>query len=224
MDKYTEAASESGSFEDDLNTYDDAVPWDYVDGILKRYHEEIKAEKILINETGIILVNVPLRVSTGLSAARGFLPAVKLTHMAENFNNDTIITMMDIDWYELIENIKTVAEGAEKEFSDFKMSRITSACENIVKLEIRDSELYFNDDTISQLLYFSDVIKFRLELLKSLDFPQFYNNALLHVANQEDIITHIKGFCNMTQNIQSYCTLELLKVNRERIFIDLSKF
>ena len=59
--------------------------------VSSHYIEEIKKEKIFVYQVTHVCKDVDLQITHGLSAARDFIPAVKiLTHIKKNETNPTI--------------------------------------------------------------------------------------------------------------------------------------
>ncbi|KAJ8928007.1 hypothetical protein NQ314_019473 [Rhamnusium bicolor] len=130
--------SDSG-IENDSTTSSCSSPyWKYVDSILLKYAEQIKQEKQLINEVRYSLTE--LQVSTGISAARGFEPTVRL------INSSNVISLMDLDWYDFITNIHIVPDNDKEktfietvvEFENFKISKEAFICLTTAEKEVEN--------------------------------------------------------------------------------------
>ncbi|KAG5877509.1 hypothetical protein JTB14_023395 [Gonioctena quinquepunctata] len=99
-----EASSADSGYESEENSHS---PYrQYFERIEHFYDNEIRSETRLVNEVGYDLSNFPLHISTGYSAARNFLPVVKLMLLPTNNdnNNNRSISLMELDWYEFTFN------------------------------------------------------------------------------------------------------------------------
>ncbi|KAG5880014.1 hypothetical protein JTB14_037403 [Gonioctena quinquepunctata] len=143
----------------------------YLERIEHFYDNEMRAETRPVNEVGYDSSNFPLYISTGYSAARNFLPVVKLTLLpANNYNNNRSISLMDLDWYEFTFNsgLQPV-EGvpAHMESTNFKLISFPSVMKRrILKLESYGVEIYLEDDWLVELSKCIPLITSRLEILK----------------------------------------------------------
>ncbi|KAG5887332.1 hypothetical protein JTB14_009026 [Gonioctena quinquepunctata] len=77
-------AADSG-YESDRNTQ--SPYWQYLKNVQHFHDSEMRNGKGLVDETGKYLPNFLVRISTGYSSARNFLPVVKFTPMPSNNTN-----------------------------------------------------------------------------------------------------------------------------------------
>lgn len=161
---------------------------DFIDKMLAKYDEEIKTEKRLVNE-----VHYPISrsysISTGLSPARGFIPAVNITHKRN------CISFISVDWEEFLKFSERITEhtmtrcGSVEEFNTdvAKLKLCYLGRIPALQIDCRDT-LTLKKRDIIMLLRVAPLISQRLRRLEVLDFRFYYNYFLhLHVENKEKI-------------------------------------
>ncbi|KAG5864855.1 hypothetical protein JTB14_001974 [Gonioctena quinquepunctata] len=213
-----EASSADSGYESEKNSQ--STYRQYLERIEHFYDNEIRTETRLVNEVGY---DFPLHISTGYSAARNVLPV-----NADNDNKS--FSLMDLDWYELTFNsgLQPVESApAHMESMNFKLISFPSVMKRrILKLESYGVEIYLEADWLVELSKFIPLITSRLELLKSSDFANYYNNMLLCINSQPyndckfDVI--IRNLCSLDNTVKSYCMLEFLSFNDDEILKDIS--
>lgn len=171
--------------------------------LLIKFEENIKKECRLVNEVCYPL-NKNTHVSTGFSAARGFIPVVKMI----NLRNKCCVSFIANEWDEFLKYKSEIAEYiSEKsewvcrhcqqmqngkpiindiyDIADIVQLKFMHTCNTtnvmlqpIILIQRRDVELTLNKAAIGQLLKLLDLVNKRLQRLTLMDFPNYYNTFL----------------------------------------------
>lgn len=155
-----------------------------LDNMLQAYEDEILREYQLINEVRYNL-NKFYYVSTGFSAARGFLPVVKLA------NSKTCITFTKSEWLNFLDTQRSIIEDHTKKRHEVETEAIVRNVEMlrviyttdkrsqpIIKLERGHLEIKLDRTRVTKLVSLLEVVKNRLKRMNIMCFPEYYHSVL----------------------------------------------
>ena len=205
----------------------------YFDNMMWLHENAIAKETRLINEVHYILRETKkgyLHASVGLSAARGFIPVVRL------FSARNSINFTRIEWSKLSTNFgeiheewakikKTAADenntrkrklesddgedgdvfGLNKKkeirLEQFEMMCDVKLSDRYIIFESRNSRILLEAYTFKRLEKLTSMIDYRLSMLEVLDFPSFYDRVLkLEALMDGNILINIENLMLYPQN------------------------
>ena len=212
------------------------IHWDYLDSMVLRSWTEICREKRLLSEV-TYPVGPNFKIIVGLSVARGMMPATKIVNSLLNLPEDQAsITLADFDWFEFVEKLSvTVNENGgdddgsvQKALSEnFILSVITFLGEKTITLKTINRTLCFCLEDAKSIVNISQLIKIRLDLIRSLNFRTYYDDCLHYLNATHDVntnlLTSIINMCSLNKSELSCNLLELAFTNLDKIVNDLDK-
>lgn len=191
---------------------------------------QIKNEKKYIYEVVHVLPELGLQLATGISSAREFFPAVKLTLLPYIGTEGSCISFNDTEWRELINNLEKKQYIELPSFADRadEITYSTIPCDDseIVKIENFEGCLYLCQNIVHKILYFNDFILKRLLVLDTYKFRSFYWRTLEYVAKNfnYDYIDNLIKLCRIHDDFNSYCMFEFALFNPVKVLDDLGAF
>lgn len=207
--------------------------WQYVDSMLLRSNQEIKKERKLLVEVCYPLKNY--KIVVGLSVARGMLPSVKLTNTIMNLPEEQVtISLADFDWYELMAIIsKFASDDQDGEVTltatseNFTVSTAMFLNERIIKVQSNDVILCLCKEVVKSLIEIQNIVNYRLELVRRLDFRTYYDNFLNYINSHADVKENffhiIRNMCNFHPNEHAYYMFELIQFNPSKVLEDFDR-
>lgn len=167
----------------------------YIENLFSGYEREIVEETLLVNEKSYML-DRSLRVSTGISLARGGHPIVKITQSSNKriqFTPSEWDVLWENQYLEKYFNANTCV--CEKNFENVKLSaniKVIYACVKVkktqrhiavVRLESRGVVVSVKRKIYQQLQRIRELlINYRLRRLQSLSFSYYYNEIIRLLA------------------------------------------
>lgn len=172
------------------NVLSEFSPNHMLDNMLQAYEDEILREYHLINEV-CYNMNKYYYVSTGFSAARGFLPVVKLANSKSciTFTRNEWYTFLNTQWSIIEEHIEKNKQQLEVDdkigipivnlVEMFRISYMRNKGNNpIIKLERGYLEIKLDRTQVAKLASLLELVKNRLERLNIMNFPEYYHSVL----------------------------------------------
>lgn len=196
--------------------YDGEVmdPWQQVNEQIETYKRNIQSEKKLIFEVSCPTKNNILRITCGMSMARNFEPVIKIddwldvsfTFTEENWN--VFLFHLKMMYHQQQENLSFTLEGVEHNLSRvhntdcyMEQDELICCCCN-VKVEVSaknntgDVFLYLTKGVMENIFEFEEWIFYRLELLKNLQFGEFYTKFFKCLKPEETpYLIDLKLYC-----------------------------
>lgn len=226
------------SFNDEFNENEFPTEADFeqeVNDILTMYDNATFSEPYYIHNVQYEC-SPSTSLKCGLSPARNFEPAIKL----ENSDINISISFNSSEWQSLINHIdwmnraffnNTAVEPKLTLFGNIELIGISDPSSTIKLLQLRKTDainFYLTSEEVSKILELDYLISFNIEMLNTLNFPQYYL-SVLDIVNEiiktyEDVnpLMILESFCNLSYNtIQSYCFKECLHFNRNKVLNDL---
>lgn len=226
---------DSGVYGDDEDSgYSSASTyWQSFDSMVLRSREEISKETRLLNEVCYPVGN--FKITIGLSVASGMIPSVKIKSMALNLPEEQVtISLADYDWFEFLEialklanqdtsdAVQTITSTTE----NFTMSAAILLGEKIINLRSNNITLCFCANDVYSFADIGYLVKFRIDLVKKLDFRSFYDEFLncMKAYNVEgDFLNIVKDVCKSNMTEPYYYMLELVQYNPKRLLNDFDR-
>lgn len=213
-------------------------PFTYIEDVLNRYEAKIKGEKHLIYELARDVKNTSFKVSTGFSAARNFIPVVKITNTS--ILNNNCITFDEKDWdsctYFLTSSIMKYFENqmspvSAVKFGEYGMEFGMFMGRKTIMLKNSNfcTSLVFMEDAVREIINLVSLINHRLSLLKDMNFIACYNEVLYTVKslctdmcyNMRNVLGEINLMCdNEFTNPNFYCLRESVLYAPEQVYED----
>lgn len=208
-------------------------PWMFIDNLLSKYDSNIQLEYDLLYQT--VLNGTFLSASIGFSPVRDFAPVVRITSLSDM----GYISFMSEEWSDFINNLQSsdVASTVSSStslgdiliFENFSIKFGTNGKPRYV--HSRGQTINFCDGVIGEILLMKDLIQYRMEMLKTMDFAIFYNNVLSSVdvmlkecsfnTSPYRIIKHY--LCNIKFMPHIFCMLECIDFHYKKILNDLKR-
>lgn len=226
----------------------------YFEELMKRYEMSIQKESRFINEIAYpsaIAGNSNLfEIRCGLSAAMGFLPAVKIINTSALNVEAAKICFTEFAWssfiYHMYHSVSDYFfngedcddyddEGKRKLSIEFEGGYKIEDCRlmgrKLIKLSCNDLTLYLGLNTYNYVLDVEFLISYRLTLLHNLNFPDVYNNFLKTICTVTNAsggevsnISIIDHYCNASVKTEHmYCMQEVYLYARDKLNEDINK-
>lgn len=206
-------------------------PSNLLDNLLQGYEENINNEIRLINEVHYE-INQNISLSTGLSAVRGYMPAVRIFDRRLIKKKQANISLILSEWNELLTHHGLLnyhitsksawncgrcredkAEVLNREvtmgFIKLKYLYVKNTMHPAIKIKRSNMELILNTKDIDKLMKMFDLITMRLERLEQLNFPHYYDTVLNMVRNNKE------NAC--IYDIEVYVTRMLLRQKKQEM-------
>lgn len=216
-------------------------PFTYIEDVLNRYETKIKSEKHLIYELASDVKDTCYQLSTGFSAARNFMPVVKITNTSHLTNN--CITFDERDWdsctYFLTSSLVKYFENqlsplSTVKFGEYSMEFGMFMGRKTITITHTNfcTSLLIVENTVRVIINMISLINHRLSVLKGMNFIGCYNNVLDTVKslctdccyNMGNILGEVNLMCdNELNNLNMYCIRECLIFAKEQIFEDFNR-
>lgn len=193
------------------------------------YIEEVKNEKIFLYEVTHDCRDVDLKITHGLSVARGFIPAVKISIIPFGDMGRTAISFDRCDWNEFIQNIEEIYVNKEVQIlRNFLNFTITSLCIDgsiIIKINNFEGTLYLNGELICNILSYRTIIDCRFEMISYLNFAEYYKNIIAYISvncnSDTPYLESIIKLCKLNNNIYTYFMLDYISIAGDQIVKDV---
>lgn len=222
-----------------VNTFfdDDEIEQD-VNDILNLYEITETSEQQYIHSTQL-KCSAAINLLCGLSAVRHFEPVVKIQNTVlevnitfTSFEWESLILKMDLMFREFLNNTEINQNYQLPVLGNMQLRGIVSSIDNTDRcLEISKNgfdAFNLSREEVSKVLELDYIVSSNIELLKDLNFSQYYFKVLVII---KEIITvyHnmnplyiLKSFCNLSFNsIHSYCFRECVFFHRDKVLHDL---
>lgn len=160
----------------------------FIDNMLAKFDEEIKVERRLINEV-IYPITRSCSISTGLSPARGFLPAVNIAHKTNN------ISFTSSDWEQFLKYSEHIEEhitgrcSCEEAYNVAEIAILKWVFIGKVpamQIQCRGVTLSIRKQYVKLLLQMSPLVSQRVRRLEELNFRCYYNHLLQLLAENKE--------------------------------------
>lgn len=195
------------------------------------YIEEIKKEKRFIYEVTHMCKDVDLQITQGLSPARDFIPAVKISIIPFGDMGRMEISFDQHDWNEFVQSMEEACVNKEEEaiitrnFLNFKISSIPIDGSIIFKINHFEGTQYLCRELIFNILSYRGLIDCRFEMLSCLNFAKYYKNVLEYVSVNYSLdvsyLESITKLCKLNNNIYTYCMLDYICIAGDKIVKDV---
>lgn len=221
----------------------DSGYWEEIDRISEMYREAIQNEERYICENVFYVTHSNYKIITGLSAARGYVPAVRmLINVPQVFTKPDNISFIREDWNDFITYLRqfiadyfgAVEESEEEkevQFSNYRLIKSSFIGNKVLKVTDGSCTFSLSGNTVREFINIDKLVSPHMDLLHSLSFENFYNNFLnvtdniLSESNYE--LPPCTVLLNLSDlypcNIQTYCMRECLFYNRDKVLNDLDK-
>lgn len=190
--------------------------------VLEKYDAAVKSEThYLLNskyqlEIDCGLGPAILHVDSGISLARNFAPAVKLTC------NDCVIPFDDWQW----ESFIAVIENNEQRDCGLEIIRGEDEWK-ITSISKWSNCMHFSETDLKKIIELNHrLISNRLEMLKNLRMPFYYHKFLIIIKelvqnSQNSTEDFINAFCQINPSIESYIILECMYFYKNKVLNDI---
>lgn len=201
----------------------------YLQSLGAYYEEDIKNEKKMIYEVAHLVPELGLQLTTGLSAARQFLPAVKLSILPYIGLAGASISFDEMDWGDLISNIEKKPSNGQSntiELANFTLTVIPCEETQMIKIENFEGSVYLCRNLVQKILFFNDLISKRISVLKSNEFNLFYDKTLRYVTKNfvQNHMDHLIQLSSINKHENSYCMLDFISFNSVRVINDIRHY
>lgn len=244
MSSITTTPSPSPTFSQDFDC------WQEVDRITEQYRVAIQNEEKYINERVFAVDNSMYKIITGFSAARNYIPAVRILMTANELVDKTNhISFNEEEWRDCISYLNEFSnsyfdidaanadggledeEGYEVQFSNFSISKSPLLGVRMLKMTNGFTTFYLSGNTVREFIKMNELIKSNMCVLQYLDFAGFYNNFLNVTSNimcdsnyDMPLENVMLTLCDLLPcSIQTYCIRECLFFNKNNVMNDLDR-
>lgn len=218
--------------------------WQEIDRVNEQYRKAVQNEERYIYENVNSVKNSAYNIITGLSAVRGYVPAVKvLLNVNHVFTKPDNISFIRQDWDDFItylqqfitdyfdKEVDSEEEEEEIQFSEYSILKSPFIGNKMLKVTNGFSTFYLSADTVRELMCINKLVSTHMDLLHTICFDYFYNNFLnvtnniLSESNYElQPYNIILRLCDLYPcSIQTYCMRECLIYNRDKVLNDLDR-
>lgn len=243
------SSRESGFFHEDSVDYSDY--WQEIDRISEQFRQLAQQEERYIFEREFELPNQKYKIVTGFSAARGYIPAVRLLANTVSINKTDHISFAFNEWTEYISYLQQMMSYFHKVEDDADYTEIcfeidyikisSSMCLDMkmVKVDNGVYVFYLSELVVREMINLHEkLIDAQLFILHEMDFDVYYNNFLESAndllcksnynLNPESVMLNLYTDKMMSNSqpfalMQLYCISECLFYNRDKVLNDLDR-
>lgn len=190
--------------------------------------QEIKSETSFVYETAYRLTSGK-SVYVGLSAARDFLPSVRLS---SRLGIDVSLSVSEFCELarraHLLESHlqkKVRFEEKEEKFDSVAVLLTSYNGKSVVKIKTNGTSFDLDKVTFQQLSKQLNLIFYRIQLLQHLDFRKFYKECLHSATNfvGGELSENLKTLCSGIKNSESvYCLREVVLNHSDKLEADFN--
>jgi hypothetical protein len=195
------------------------------------YIEEVKNEKRFICKVTHVCKDVNLLITHGLSAARGFIPAVKISIVTFGDMGRSEISFDQQDWIEFAQSLEEAYANKEdkaiftRDFLNFKITSMPIDGSIMYKINNFEGTLYLYKELIFNILTYRALIDCRFKMLSCFNFAEYYKNIVEYVSANCSLdvscLESVTKLCKLNNNIYTYCMLDYISISSAKIVHDV---
>lgn len=228
------SSTPSPTVSDDEFNFDEEL-----DRVLEKYRLLAQSEVKYIFESVFCVNNSSYKILTGLSGARGYVPAVRILLTAgELINKTDHVSFNEEEWGDFITYLKdffknflcaTADQSKENhedvQFANYTISRSLFMDIKMLKVTNGSATFYLSENTTREFIHIDSIIISCLDVLHNLDFVRFYNNFLNVSVKIPNVTLDIMlELCNLLPaSMQMHCMRECIFYNKNKVLNDLDR-
>lgn len=222
VEESDESQQQQNLSEPDEPQHMEVDPLSFIDRLCLKYDDAIIAELQLVHQSNLNCQHVGIAI--GLSRARGYLPAISVSSKADA----TIISFMTEEWLEFMNILlRPVRPASNDTLISTNFTVKFGVGDELRYVHSRGQTIRLTVDLVNELTSVDRLLQYRLYILESLKFRDFYANFCKSVGQlvvawpdiaQEILIVVLSGY---DHSLQVSCMLECVQFNYSDVLNDI---